>query len=127
MRHLLISLLIPVALFTLMTPSAAQAAPPPKGYPTARIVAEVQNKHIDASIPIRGGFYDGDANIGFGFDKVWHKHNIRSLRGMKFMAASPNAERQGTSWVLTAYAGKVQCPITGCKVTAQQELRFIYV
>lgn len=58
------------------------------------------------------GFHDGDAYIGFGFDKVWREHNIRSLRGMKFMAASPNAERQGTSWVLTAYGGKMQCSIT---------------
>lgn len=57
----------------------AQAAAPPPGYPTSEIMAQVKNSKY-GTIPIRRGFYDSATNKGWGMDKAWHKHNLRSLK-----------------------------------------------
>lgn len=57
-------------------PVASVAAPPPTGYPSATIVRTVFNKKLALSIPPRRGFYDANADAGFGWDKLWNKHNL---------------------------------------------------
>lgn len=63
---------------SLQHPAAAQAAPPPSGYPTSEVMSWVSNPAY-SQIPIRRGFYDGDNGHGFGMDKAWHKHAITTL------------------------------------------------
>lgn len=67
----------------------AQAAPPPPGYPSNEVLGYGQGSA--ASYVIRRGFYDSDADQGFGFDKAYHKHGIYSVGAISW--ARPWAER----------------------------------
>ncbi len=65
---------------------------------------------VIGDIPIRRGFWDSDAQQGFGLDKAWHRHKIHSMSGMKFVMESPNTYLNGNQWVATAYVGRYECP-----------------
>ncbi|PYI69550.1 hypothetical protein CVV68_00030 [Arthrobacter livingstonensis] len=66
--------------------------------------------------PIRRGFYDATADQGFGWDKVYWKHNITSIAAIQFAMGGPGAW-QGNDWATSAYANKIVCSGSTCKVT----------
>lgn len=105
----------------------ARAAPPPAGYDTAKVKATVNNQEL-GSIPIRQGFYDGDADLGWGFDKAVHKHNITSLTAHKRIMASPTIYYQQTqaTYRLTLYAGRYTCSGSKCTLTDKRTVYGIY-
>lgn len=104
----------------------ALAAQPPPGYPTSQVMATVANPSL-GSIPIRRGFYDADANTGFGMDKAWHKHRITSLNAQKKIMGSPNYTRQGNgNYALKAYAGYYLCGRLTCTLQKQQLVIGVY-
>ena len=113
-----------IAVFaTLIGPSPdSVAAPPPKGYPSATVVRTVFNPKLAISIPLRRGFYDADADAGFGWDKLWNKHNIWDANAFKALGASPTQTWRGRRVTLKTWAGKMSCGLFGCKVTKQVEL-----
>lgn len=94
----------------------AQAAPPSKGYPTNEIKAWARDV-TGYSYPIRRGFYDSDVDKGFGFDKIYHKHNLRSLGAIQFVFRSPHITYEGKDVKYTAYANKLRCNTTRTKCT----------
>lgn len=78
---------------------SANATPPPDGYPTDEVLWTVNTSH--GNIPLRRGFYDSDAvnpypnvtgenttGVGFGMDKVYHKHNITNSDLVKLVMSS---------------------------------------
>jgi hypothetical protein len=104
----------------------AQAAAPPPGYPTSQVMANASNPTF-GTIPIRRGFYDADANKGWGMDKAWNKHNLRSLNGQKILMGSPNATPQGNGNVdLKTYVGYYKCSGKSCTLQKQVLVHGIY-
>jgi len=99
----------------LVVASPVSAKPPPKGYPTNEIKAYGYGGGF--KFPIRRGFYDSDRDEGFGWDKVYWKHNITSIGAIQFAMGGPGAW-QGNDWATSAYANKVVCNSSGgnCKV-----------
>lgn len=119
-----------LTLVSLFAVAPAAAAPPPPGYPTQEVMATVVNPGF-ASIPIRRGFWDGDAGQGFGMDKAWHYHNITTLSGMVKVMASPNYVKQSNgSWRMTAYVHEKVCVIRNgvkeCEITQEIPVIGIY-
>lgn len=106
--------------------TAAVAAQPPKGYPSNQVMANVGNP-IHGTIPIRRGFYDGDLDTGFGFDKAWNKHNLRSLHAQQVLMGSNNSTKQGNgNYDLKTYTGYYNCDTNPCKLVKQQLVHGIY-
>ncbi|GAA3316653.1 hypothetical protein GCM10017710_29260 [Arthrobacter ramosus] len=56
-------------------------------------------------LPLRRGMYDADTDRGFGFDKAYSKHGIKSVAAVKFVMNGPGTW-QGTDWTTTAYGTK---------------------
>jgi hypothetical protein len=79
----------------LLTMPSADAAPPPKGYPTASISCSFKDPGDGLTMITRRGFYDSAANQGFGFDKAYNKHGITSCAAINAVLRSPS--RYGTS------------------------------
>lgn len=107
-------------------PVAAVADPPPPGYPTEQIMASANNAVL-GDIFLRRGFWDADAGQGWGFDKAWHYHNIKTLLGQTKVMMSTNRVLQGNgNWQLRAYAQKVQCPNGHCTVVEEIQVLGIH-
>jgi hypothetical protein len=118
----------PVVGFVLATgvPVAAIADPPPPGYPTEQIMASASNPVL-GDIFLRRGFWDANAGQGWGFDKAWHYHNIKTLLGQTKVMMSTNRVLQGNgNWQLRAYAQKVQCPNGHCTVVEEIQVLGIH-
>ncbi|WP_146078865.1 MULTISPECIES: hypothetical protein [unclassified Rathayibacter] len=110
----------------LVSTGPAMAAQPPAGYPSTDTFATVSSS-THGSFPIRRGFYDADIERGWGFDKVFHKHNIWSTNAMKKVMASTNSTLQGNgNYNLKAYAGNYDCVDGRCVLREQVELLGIY-
>lgn len=62
-----------------LIPVEASAAPPPPGYKSWEINTVVHNNTIGEDIPIRHGYYDADADRGFGEDKMYFKHDVTNM------------------------------------------------
>ncbi|MEW1707328.1 hypothetical protein AB0230_08810 [Microbacterium sp. NPDC089190] len=89
------------------------------------------NNPVLGGIPIRRGFYDADANQGFGMDKAWHYHNLPSLTAQKYVLESTDRTQQRNgSWRMRAWAYKQECTTSGgkrtCKVVDEREVWGIY-
>lgn len=113
--------LVTVTLVANLVSQPSQAAPPPPGYPSATIISVTMNPRLGIGIPLRRGFYDADQDAGFGWDKLWSKHNIWDSNAVKVLAASPNATPNGSRYNLATWAGKLSCT-PQCRVTAQVQL-----
>lgn len=106
--------------------AAGPAAPPPAGYPVASIVGNAHNAKF-GTIPIRRGYYDADANKGFGWDKIWNKHRITTISAAQVVMGSTNATLQGNSnWLLKTYTGYYRCSGAVCTLVKQQEVNGVY-
>lgn len=89
--------------------------------PAATVISVTFNTKLSVGIPLRRGFYDADQDAGFGWDKLWNKHNIWDANAVKVLAASPSTTPVGSRYNLATWAGKLRCdPL--CRVTAQVEL-----
>lgn len=55
--------------------SYSPAAPPPPGYPKYQVMS-TWTGHDNADFAIRRGYWDADSDQGFGFDKIYWKHNL---------------------------------------------------
>lgn len=100
----------------LLSSTIVYAAPPPPGYPTSQIMAQVKNSKY-GTIPLRRGFYDSATNKGWGMDKAWHKHNLYSLNAQSILLKSPNGAKQGNGNIdLKTYVGKYNCPSKTSKI-----------
>ncbi|MGV9947830.1 hypothetical protein ACWEQV_22890 [Rhodococcus aetherivorans] len=101
----LISVLVSVAASVLVTVSLASpvgADQPPPGYNTAEVLWTAATPLGD--VPLRRGFYDPDKQnpysnktgedamgVGFGMDKVWHKHGITNSSLIKYVMQTGTA------------------------------------
>ena len=66
---------------------------------------------------LRRGFFDREANRGFGWDKVWNQHKITNTNAVSYMVRNPNGgSAQGTKRVYFAYANRVECGVINCTV-----------
>jgi hypothetical protein len=138
------SLLVPVAAFlalsaTLAVPLNANAEPSSldiasngsttpviqktAAYPVNQILREADDKCGRHAL-LRQGYYNGVQ--GFGFDKMFHKHNLKHTGVFVFVLGNPNCgtPQGGSTIKYDAYANRVQCGISGCEVV---DIRRIYM
>lgn len=101
----------------------AQAAPPPPGYPSNEVMGYGQGSA--ANYPIRRGFYDADANQGFGLDKAWWKHGIYSVGAISWAMGGTERWWEGTDFLTRVYANKITCDSWGCQVEASQPVKTV--
>ncbi len=90
---------------------------PRQSYPSADVEGFTANPTYGYTyMPVRTGFYNGDANVGFGYDKAYHKHNLTGLGSILFALASPFAMPRndgGAGLVFYATAQKVGKSLVG--------------
>lgn len=119
---------IAITLGATLVSAPASADPPPPGYPTGQIFRTVTNPNLPSAhrqLPIRRGFWDSDIpNRGFGFDKSYHKHDVRLIDAMSYMLRSDNFDLQGTQYALYATAGRLYC---GGGVCGTEEIEVLAV
>lgn len=106
--------------------STSVAAPPPDWYPTTETLEVATNPELGLPIPLRRGFHDADVGIGFGWDKMWNKHNIWSIDAFEPLALSTNVVPSGREYVLNTWAGKMKCSASGCQVTEQKHVKLVF-
>lgn len=89
----------------------AWAGQPPAGYNTAEILF-VGTSDVAGTTLVRRGFYDGDLDQGFGYDKAYNKHGVTTYGGIQFVIESPNAqpkEAADAGWRFNAYVHDYEC------------------
>lgn len=75
------------------------------------------------SLPLRRGVYNSSSGQGFGYDKAFWKHGLRSVAAVRFVMNGPGSW-QGSDWTTQAYANKIRCART-CYVEASQPVRSV--
>jgi len=104
----------------------AAAHPPPPGYPTGKVKTTAFNATL-GPIPVRQGYFDADANQGFGFDKAYHKHNLYTLSAQKRIMLSPTISKQSNgNYRLTLYAGRYRCSGSTCTLVDKRTVLGIH-
>lgn len=88
-----------------------------QSYPSAEVEGFTANPTYGYTyMPVRTGYYNGDSNVGFGYDKAYHKHNLTGLGSILFALASPFAMPRtdgGAGLVFYATAQKVGKSLVG--------------
>ena len=102
----------------------ANAAQPPKGYPTQKIMYTVKDK-TGYSYPVRLGFFDSSKNVGFGKDKAYYKHNIKNASSVRYVVGAPTVEVYKKQYTYFAYANKYVCTDRGCEVVDSRRVRAV--
>lgn len=102
------------------------------GYPSGTILLTVDpDDQYLASIPVRRGFYCIQANgtgLGFGYDKAWHRHNIKNLKSIQFVLQAPYyfevaSDIGGKGYNFVSYAQRKECDAEGnCEVKEDQKV-----
>lgn len=97
--------------------AVAQPAPPPVDY-QAEVVATMPNSVGDPVLYRRGWWYAETPNKGFGFDKVFHKHNITNDDVVRYVVGGPiKVENAGNGrWIHWGSFDRRDCGLTGCTV-----------
>ncbi|QUY61860.1 Hypotetical protein [Gulosibacter molinativorax] len=102
---------------------------PPDGYPLQQVMGTASNPVL-GSIPIRRGYFDSDTpSKGFGYDKAYHKHNIRTIPGLKWLLQSPNDSTKPQNngcYDLISYVSRQVCTGTKCQTVEQIKMHAIY-
>jgi hypothetical protein len=127
--------IIPITLMSIpgrtQLPSTQEApildAPPPPGYPVNEIVMST----VDAasrSIIMRRGYWDANTDRGFGYDKIYHKHNIKNKNAVKFVVENPNGgepEPNPSVRRYYAWAHRIRCRFLICQVVDRRQVKVI--
>jgi len=104
----------------------AAAGPPPPGYPTAEKVRPVWRDADARRVVLRRGFYDHVTGRGFGWDKLYHRHNITNTNLVKFVTKEPSGgEPQGTARVYHAWSHYVECGRVVCTIKDRTQVRMV--
>lgn len=131
MTKVFVQLLAVACLLTAQT-LPAQAAPQIKqapiaikaAYPSGDILGYAYDK-TGRSWPIRRGFYNSTSDLGFGFDKAYHKHRIQSFGAINFAVGGLDRVFEGTNVRVHAYANKIVCGVSSCQATESIQVRTI--
>lgn len=114
-------LAIAAALFT--TGSTATARPLPGNGPYQRYpvnqVLRSETDHCGHKALLRRGYFNRQSGAGFGFDKMYHKHNLKQTGVFAFIIRNPDCGhlQGGTTQRYDAYAHRIECGLLGCEVT----------
>lgn len=94
MQFLLSAVLLLSALSVPMAPPVSAApAPPPISY-QEHVVSRLTNSAGDEVVYRRGYWFRENSGGGFGYDKVFHKHNITAIYPVSFVVRSPRVVRE---------------------------------
>lgn len=100
--------------------------PPPVDY-QAQVVATF-NSSVGEVLYRRGWWYAETANQGFGFDKIYHKHNIKDKNIVGAVVQNPGttSDEGGGRYVYTGAWQWRQCDVDGnCVVKDQRTVRVV--
>lgn len=105
---------------------AAAAGPPPPGYPTSEKVTPAWRDAENRRVVLRRGFYDHVTGRGFGWDKLYHRHNITNTNLVRFVTKNPSGgEPQGTARVYHAWSHYVECGRVVCTIKDRTPVRMV--
>lgn len=93
------AVLVAFSLVASFAPQQSQAALPPAGYPSSTMISVTMNPRPGVGAPLRRGFYDADQDAGFGWDKLWNKHNIWDSNAVKVLGAPPSVWQGRRVWL----------------------------
>ena len=104
-----------------------ELAPPPSGYPVNEVVMSTTDAN-NRTVLMRRGYWDANQpNGGFGYDKLYHKHNIKNKNAVKFVVRNPNggtAQNGSTRRVYNAWAHRIKCYVgIFCRVVDRREVK----
>lgn len=72
------------------------------------------------NLPLRYGNWSEQDDSGFGWIKIFNKHNITLGAAIEYVSRSPNRHHTGgTTYEHEAYANEVTCSHNRCKLTDQ--------
>ena len=111
-------------------PRVAQAAerPPPSIDYQAYVVERFTNSAGGEVLYRRGWWYSDQPDRGFGFDKVYHKHNVGDNQIVGEVVQKPGNvdEVGGGRWVHQGLWQRRQCDVNGdCTVIDQEIVRVV--
>ena len=109
-----------------ITGSTATAGPVPGDGPYHRYpvnqVLRSETDHCGHKVLLRRGYFNRTTGTGFGFDKMFHKHNLKRAAVFAFVVRDPGCgQPQGAPPSTTvrygAYANHIECGLLLCEVT----------
>lgn len=106
----------------------ADDQPPPSVDYQAQVVETFKNSVGGDVLYRRGWWYTERPNDGFGFDKVYHKHNIKDNQIVGAVVRNPGTTEDagGGRWVHTGVWQWRQCDVNGnCVVKDQRTVRVV--
>lgn len=111
-----------VAALSITGPTATARPLPGDGpyqhYPVNQVLRS-ETDHCGHKALLRRGYFNGDSGKGWGFDKMYHKHNLKQTGVFAFIVHNPDCGRLqgGTTQKYDAYAHRIECSLLGCEVT----------
>ena len=106
----------------------ADDRPPPSVDYQAQVVETFKSSAGGDVLYRRGWWYTERSNEGFGFDKVYHKHNIEDNQIVDAVVRNPGTTEDvgGGRWVHTGVWQWRQCDVNGnCTVKDQRTVRVV--
>jgi hypothetical protein len=91
---------------------------PHQRYPVNQVLRS-ETDHCGHKALLRRGYFNRTTGSGFGFDKMYHKHNLKQTGAFAFIVRNPDCGRLqgGTTQKYDAYAHRIECGLLGCQVT----------
>jgi len=90
-------------------------------------VNEILRREHDAcgrQAVLRRGYWDTASQRGFGFDKMYHKHNLKRPEVFAYVLRNPNCGKPagGNTRKYNAYAHHFECSIFSCKIVDRRQV-----
>lgn len=100
-------------------PASADPTPPSDKWNVKANLLLASKTEGYKTVPLRLGYYNDRLNRGFGWRKIYSKHNITNLAAIRYVTRSPNRGKLGAKrWLMTAYARKWHCSAGRCSLNA---------
>jgi hypothetical protein len=73
---------------------------------------------------LRRGYWNNPTGRGFGFDKMYHKHNLKRTEVFSYVLRNPNCGTPvgGHTRKYNAYAHLFRCSILSCEIVARKQV-----
>jgi hypothetical protein len=132
MKALVVSPLSVLSVVTalLITGPTATARPlpgegPERHYPVNQILRRATD-HCGRDAVLRRGYFNKSTGAGFGFDKMYHKHNLKRTGVFAYIIRNPNcgSPQSDTTRRYEAYAHLISCGLLSCEVA---EIRRVFL
>jgi hypothetical protein len=95
-------------------------------YPINQVLRKATD-HCGHEAVLRRGYYNRESDKGFGFDKMYHKHNLKRTGVFAFIIGNPDCgtlQNDKTTRRYDAYAHRIECGFLTCEIT---DIRHVFL